>query len=383
MTLINFKKITDLFKSKELIAKEAAIESSNINFYKSFNNDNIDGDILSVMTTYFKSGFRIESSHSKYIEGHSPFLYIWCALTNFYGKNIYYNLEKVEKINKAIFFVLEELPTEKYKNELHQSKILMNILINFTKESIEEQRENYSFYRQDRGWILKKYFFSLDVLKKYVDYTGFEDKENKKSFYECLESIVQNAFQQEKLNYEETNELNDFIHRLKTEDRIPLKEQMKSFELSKLSQVYGNYDEGNKEVINRESDNKNLLSMIKVLTLSKNDFNLKEDKLKDLFINILDNLNIIINNDKLEKNIEDKIHIQNLLHKHLPEMLTDYFELPLEYRLGFKDKEKKTPYSVFTNSLEEINEKIKTIVLNIHEENFIKIKVKNRFIKSF
>lgn len=344
-----FKAISDLFKTPAMKEEEIAVK----NFYEivlkveDTSNNKID-DLHILINNYLTSGFKIKKSHKSLI-GCEPFEYI---------------LKNINSTN-ALEVIWNNGFDNNYKKEIQENNIL---LVNYGK-FLKLKNTSLPLYH------LEGYFKSEDILFSYLENIANPAKLNtNKVSKSTIENVKTYCSQYPSLYKEQLEILSNLNKRVVKHTFVHTPEDLvKIFQGKKeKTKISKNTDESYSD--------KTLLSMVSTLKLYENKFTKDDEVEKFIFNEILSNITDI-SKKKLAEHSEESLYINSVLHKHLPELLSDFFEIPEKIRTTYKDQNNRTPKDVFCETLKEINTKISQMTHNIFDENFINLKVKQRVMK--
>lgn len=400
MNIKKFSKIINFFKTKHM----KNIELADKNFYKALEYDNLSNDTLEYISTYINSGFKVKKSHSyivkekKQYSGYfmdenkklieDPFFYVWYIIVRHNYKitskdkeNNYNasdcNIEKEQnKINEILEFIWEKGIDETYKNTIKKEHLILKEFIKFS------EAEAFVSIRNS--------FINMRGFKYYINEIGIDNLKNKELsiFKTALTNCANTLKSYTNVYQEEKKYVNDLISSIEIKSKNFKFNEETKFDEEILNSLYNNKKNNSSKKpskINEKDleESKETLNMIKTLKLLSKNFTEKDKDTKLMFDNILEDIKSIVTAEKYIKDIEVKVEINNLLHKHLPETLSNYFDLPEKYRFDFKDNNNNTPQSIFLDTLHKIQGKVTYHLDSIYNENFTNLKIKNRFMKAF
>lgn len=303
-----------------------------------------------IIEKHLASGFKVKSEHEK-ILGTDPFIFLWEKVgeANTYcnGKNPNWNL------------IWDKLIDSEYKKDIYDNNKLLNYYIEIIKlnERTTSNRTYNNIYSNNKTEFFNNNLLNIKTL-------------NTDSYLKYLDDKYKSLVHYPSLNSSEISIVEILVNGINT-----LK--LKSLD-TEVNFVFNN------ENLVKENDNfsqKNITNMLKTLKLYEYKFEVKDKEDKALFINIVENIEKINTTQFLQKNVSEEAYIERLLFKHFPELLSDYLELPDQMKYIFKDPNGRTPQVIFHETLNDINEKISTMLENAFDENITNIRVKNRVMK--
>lgn len=382
-----FTKITNIFKSRLEIERNLATQ----HFYDHFHPDSISADIVDLILSYYKSGFKIEKSHSKYIgkqillpdslepTKQDPFEYIWLTIIINKDEILENNQHLTEKdIQDTLNLILKDMIDSRYKKQLSSTtdKLLKDFSYFYDCMHLLEY---------DSTDIIKNFFFNIDLMAEYFDtFNTLKSPPNilllNKTigtilFIDFPEPQIQKFKQiQEDLKNITLSSEKDTLEKEENKKQQIEKNSKQYFDINKLSLLYS---QPSKDIAFEIKDNLQALNSFKKSLLSLTD---KEDRIKLLCTNIFNNLETILNFPKLHNYKEQQRYINNLLTQHLPDIFNNYFELPENFRTNSNNK--NNPQEVFEEILLDVDNKILKVSEDIFQDNLTNLNIKKRFIKS-
>lgn len=347
-----FKKIFSIFQTTQQKEKDQAI----LNFYNQVTSSSLE-QVDPLISTYAAAGFRVTKSHSGLLE-QDPLDYLL--------EKIYLAKEGSYRFTENNNHILEKIWVEAFDPE-------------YKKEIIKNQPKLKPFlkraettYGTNIEKLFNEYFNAAPNFTFYVNNvlnpTEIKKVSNfQKTINHCL------------LHYSEYPTLHSIeIAGFKKLSAILNKAEVE-YDKSKLFEIFKNEKPINTNEVSVEQ--KSLNSMIKTLKLYDNQFGELDHYQKVIFNEILTQLTEINNSQHIANYPEVSAKIGNLVHKHLPELLSEFFEIPEKFRNTYKDNKGVTPKQTFDEALSGISNNVKDLMEEVYNHNFTNIKVKNRFIK--
>lgn len=344
-----FKAITDLFKSEEVKKEEVAVK----NFYdlvleiEDTDKNKID-DFHIMLNNYLSAGFKIKKNH-KYLINCDPFEYIM--------KNIQ-SIKALEEIWLNGFDF-------QYKKEIQENN---NLLINYAKH-IKKKDTAHPLYH------IEHHFKGEARLFFYLEHIANPQKINQNTICkEVIEDIRTYCSGYSTLYKSQLAMLSNLNKKAAQQQFVHTQED--------LAKIFQNKKEKSETIEKTQESysDKTLLSMVSTLKLYEHKFKPEDSVEKFMFNEILTTI-VDISKKKMPEHTQESLYIHSVLHKHLPELLSDYFEIPEKIRHSYTDRNNNTPKDIFSETMQSINNKIKDTANHVFEENFVNLKVKNRVMK--
>ena len=348
---MNFLKIKDMFKFFKT-EQEKKVELATLDFYNRFKGGMITPELEQVVDNYLKAGFKVKKEDGK-ILGEPPLDFLlWNAKVEKHSRN--YLLEKIWNYGMD----------DGYKKYVIDNPVVLeNTFISIGKVDS----------RHDMEKILDAYFGNIANLNFYTEHVLDSNKIKKMGdVHQGLDRFLEYVNQYSSLHPREKEGLTSLKKALDKKDMI--------YEVTELSDLFKAPTVEKSAEPNK--DQKHLNTMIKTLNLYETKFSGYDSKEKLIFQEILSNLKTVNDTDYLQANPDKYAYVERLIYKHLPELLSDYLEIPEKVRTTYKDDKGRTPKAVFDETLSDIHTNVKILMNDTFNENFTNLKVKNRLVKN-
>lgn len=304
-----------------------------------------------IIEKHLAAGFQVKAEHEKVLST-DPFIFLW------------------EKVGEAHTYktgphpnwdlIWNKLIEPEYKEQIYDNNKILNYYIEVVK--LNEQTTSIRAYNNIYG-NNKTEFFKNNLLNiKTI---------NTDNYLKYLDNQYKSLMRYSSLNSSEISMVKILVDGINT-----LK--LKSLD-TEVKFVFN--EERTEEKQAENFSQKNITNMLKTLKLYEYKFESKDKEGKEIFLSIVENIEKINSTEFLTKNASEEAYIERLLFKHFPELLSDYLELPEQMKYTFKDQNGRTPQVIFNDTLNDINEKVSTMLQHAFDENITNIKVKNRVMK--
>lgn len=321
--------------------KEKAIER----FYQTMTKGVTLNTFNAVFAQYKQAGFEILPEHCKYLARRDPFSYLTGQLSAFMIEKIWTEMipKEYQDWHKETQYIFKTV----FWKKRHAFKNVKSL----NSDALEEHVLSYIQNEEVAKFLIKNVFKQrkTDNIKECQQMikAGMKYYGQYRSLHATMNHILEqmmNFTQDSALSYEQT-ELDSF------------------FKADK-----------------RTKEQKTILEQIKQLRLYETQLG-KTPELKQTLIEILDYSEQLISNKRFTTLLEEKFELERLLTKHLPEILSDYTDLPDNLRYKALAEQEKNPFELTKETLKTIQTTIEKIGQEVFEKNIKSLSIKNRLMK--